>query len=195
MVGAVAYLHHHVAELGVHGGKRGQQVADLVVTPDVDARAQGATRDRGGDFGGLAKTATERADDREIHHAGQEQGDTEQDGRGDAAAADVGVLSLGFRLATIQCQREEVGEVALQRADGGLHVVGQLQLGEIVLFGLEQFDHGVDGLVGGLAVLGGQRDQLALCLAQSAGSERLPLLVDVVAVAADGGGRIVDRRR
>jgi len=105
------------------------------------------------------------------------------------------VLRFGFGLAAVQCQREQVGEVALQRHHGGLHIVRELQLGEIVLLGLEQLDDVVHGFIRCLAVFGGEGDAFALRLAQSAGGERLPLLVDVVAIAPDGGDGIVDRGR
>lgn len=66
------------------------------------------------------------------------------------------------RLAAGERQREQVGEVALERHHGGLHVAGQLQLRDVELLGLEQFHDIVDGLVGGLAMFGCERNEFLL---------------------------------
>lgn len=44
VIGAIAHLGHHVAQLRVHLGERREQAADLVLATDLDARAERAAR-------------------------------------------------------------------------------------------------------------------------------------------------------
>ena len=187
-------LAHHLGETLVHPLQRAQKRADFVGAADVHRMTEFAVRNALRHLSGMPQLSCQRADQQAVQQSGHRHADGQQRQQRDQHQPAGAMRGGGRVLARLQCLGEQIREVGMQRDEGRLDVRGDLQLGEVVLLGVQLLERIVDRLLGALAMRVGHGDQLRLLARETAGQQLLPAPLDIQAVGLDLGLGFVQRR-